>query len=82
MDSTGQWWEHTVRDLGNTEVAEQTFAKFRVFGQQVKLMRASWARVFLMRMRDQHNLKVTASLAAKGVATLPAVAPRRMASSR
>ena len=49
-DATGLWTEYVVRDDANTEVAEQTFAKFDMFAPAVKGMRSAVARLFIARI--------------------------------
>jgi len=71
-DAAGLWTEYVVRDDANTEVAEQTFAKFDMFAPAVKGMRSAVARLFIARMVDVHNLKITADLARKGLNPHPA----------
>lgn len=64
--AAGVWTEYVLRDEGNSEVCEQTFAKFDNFAPAVKSMRGAMGRLYIMRMVDVHNLKITADLGRKG----------------
>jgi hypothetical protein len=76
------WWEYVLRDDGNTEVAEQTFGKLDKFASAVKAMRAAMGRLFIMRMVDIHNTKITADLTRKGMHPYPASHARAMPPAR
>ena len=55
-EGSGVWFEYECEDVGNTEVAEQTFNMLRGFKGMIRGMRMNYACFFLRTMVDYINV--------------------------
>ena len=78
-DANGHFWEHVVADVGNTEVAEQTFSYFGGFTGVTRSLCCAYSELFLHNMTERHNVHTTRRLADEGLAPSPAGEPQSAA---
>lgn len=78
-DANGHFWEFVVRDMGNTEVAEQTFSYMGGFGGVVRSLSCPYSELFLHTMAERHNVHISRRLTDKGCGPSPAGEPHSAA---